>query len=325
MRRRDFITLLAGAAAWPGAAWAQQPAMPVIGFLSAASPEPYAPFVSAFHKGLKEAGYTEGQNVAIEYRWADGQYDRLPALAADLVLRRVTVIATTGGVPSALAAKTATTTIPIVFVLGVDPVEVGLVPSLSRPGGKLTGVSLLNGEVTPKRLELLHEVVPAVTIVALLANPTNPNIGTLSRDMKAAASSLGLELHVLHASAERDLDMVFATLVQLRAGALVIAPDPFFTTRSEQLATLAARYAVPAIYRHAFVAAGGLMGYGGDDFDAYRLAGVYTGQILKGEKPANLPVIQSTRLELVINMRTAKALGLTVPPTLLALADEVIE
>jgi putative ABC transport system substrate-binding protein len=327
VRRREFITLLGGAAAaWPLAARAQQPAMPVVGYLSTGSPGPYVDRVRAFRQGLGETGYVEGRNVTVEYRWAEGQYDRLPAMATDLVRRQVAVIAS-GGLPTALAAKAATTTIPIVFMLGVDPVKVGFAASLNRPGGNLTGVSNLNAEVGPKRLELLHELIPTADIIALLVNPTNPPLAeTLSRDLQAAARALGLQLHVLHASTEGDFDAAFATLARLGAGALVIADDPFLVSRSEQLATLTIRHAVPAITSNReFAEAGGLMSYGGSTADAYRQVGVYTGRILKGEKPADLPVMQRTKFEFLINLKTAKALGLTIPPGVLAIADDVIE
>jgi putative tryptophan/tyrosine transport system substrate-binding protein len=323
--RREFITLLGGAAAWPLAARAQQPTMPVIGWLSTKAPGADPHLLAAFLRGLKETGYVEGQNVAIEYRWAYNQYDRLAALATDLVGRQVTVIAAIGS-PSAPAAKAMTTTVPIVFIIGFDPVEVGLVTSLARPGGNLTGVTVLGVELGSKRLELLHELLPAANIVAALVNPSTTAAETQSTDLQTAARALGLKLHVLHASTERDLDTVFATLLQLGPGGLVVGNDPFFTTRSEQLAALALRHAVPAIFQYReFAAAGGLMSYGGNLTDHYRLTGVYTGRILKGEKPADLPVQQSTKVELIINLRTAKTLGLDVPPTLLARADEVIE
>jgi ABC-type uncharacterized transport system substrate-binding protein len=325
MKRREFMTLLGGAAAWPLAARAQQSALPVIGWLSTKAPGADPHLLAAFRRGLKETGYVEGQNVAIEYRWAYNQYDRLPALAADLVGRQVTVIAAIGS-PSAPAAKAMTTTVPIVFIIGFDPVEVGLVTSLARPGGNLTGVTVLGVELGSKRLELLHELLPTANIVAALVNPNTTAAETQSTDLQTAARALGLKLHVLHASTERDLDTVFATLLQTGPGGLVVGNDPFFTTRSEQLAALALRHAVPAIFQYReFAAAGGLMSYGGNLTDNYRLTGVYTGRILKGEKPADLPVQQSTKVELIINLRTAKALGLDVPPTLLARADEVIE
>jgi putative ABC transport system substrate-binding protein len=327
MRRREFITLLGGAAAgWPFAASAQQSAMPVIGFLSSTSPDLYAKRLRAFHLGLKEAGYVEGQNVAIEYRWADNHNDRLPALAAELVHRHVDVIAAAGRTPSAGAAKAATATIPIVFAVGGDPVKMGLVPSLNRPGGNVTGITALNVEMGPKRLELLHQVIPTATIIALLVNPTSTATETITRDAQAAARALGLQLHVLHASSDRDFDTVFATAAQLRAGALVISPDTFFTSRSQQLARLAVDHAVPAIYQfREFAAAGGLMSYGSNETEYYRLFGTYTGRILKGEKPADLPVVQSTKVEMILNLKTARALGLTVPLPLIGRADEVIE
>jgi putative tryptophan/tyrosine transport system substrate-binding protein len=327
MKRREFITLLGGAAGWPLAARAQQPAMPVIGFLASRAPGDDPHLLTAFRLGLKEAGYIEGQNVAIEYRFAENQYDRLPALAADLVRRQVTVIAANG--PAARAAKAATATIPIAFAAGFDPVEAGLVASLNRPGGNITGVSFMDVELGPKRLELLHELVPTVTVIAVLVNPSDPaRAETTSKELQAAAHSLGLQqLHVLHASTERDFDTVFASLVQLRAGGLVIGGEPFFNSRSEQLGELTMRHAVPTVYQlRTFAAAGGLASYGGANLAGlYRLVGVYTGRILKGEKPADLPVQQATKVELIINLKTARALGLTVPLSLLGRADEVID
>jgi len=326
MRRREFITLLGGAGAWPLAARAQQQAMPVIGFLSNASPGPYAARVRAFRQGLIEVGYTEGRNVVVEYRWAEGQNDRLPEMAAALVRRQVEVIAAGGTLP-AVAAKAATRTIPIVFTGGGDPVNAGLVASLNRPGGNVTGITGLNVEVAPKRLELLHELIPTASIVALLVNPTNSTLaGVTTSEVQAAARTLGLQLHVLHASSERDFDAVFAKLVQLRAGGLVIGADALFNNWSEQLAALALRHGVPTIYAYrVFVASGGLMSYGSNLTDLYHPVGVYTGRILKGEKPADLPVQQVTKVELIINLKTAKMLGLTIPLPLVGRADEVIE
>jgi len=327
MKRREFIRLVGGSvAAWPLAARAQQPAIPVVGFLRSTAAVGAEHIVTAFLRGLNEAEFIEGQNVAIEYRWADNQNDRLPALAADLIRRQATVIVA-AGIPAALAAKAATVTIPIVFEVAADPAEVGLVASLNRPGGNLTGVTTLNVELGPKRLELLHEVVPTTHSIALLVNPTSSvNAERLSTNTQTAAHTLGLQLHVLHASTERDLDTVFASLVQMRAGALVINNDAFFLNRTEQLAALTVQHAVPTIFAYReFTVAGGLMSYGGSLADAYRLAGVYTGRILKGEKPANLPVQQATKFELFINLKTAKSLGVAMPDKLLSLADEVIE
>jgi putative tryptophan/tyrosine transport system substrate-binding protein len=326
MKRRNFITLFGGAAiAWPLAARAQQPAMPVIGLLGSATAREWAPLVAAFLRGLSEAGYDDGRNVAIEYRWADGQYDRLPAMAADLVRRQVTVIAALTS-PSAIAAKAATAIIPIVFTTIADPVQIGLVASLNRPGGNLTGVTILNVEIVPKMLELLHEVVPTATTMAALVNPTNPNADTWSTGLQVAARTLGLELNVLRASTERDIDEAFATLIPLRVGGLVIVNDVFLITREEQLAALALRHKLPTIFQsRESVVAGGLMSYGGSASDAYRQAGVYTGRVLKGEKPADLPVQQATKVELYINLKTAKTLGITIPLPLSGRADEVIE
>jgi putative ABC transport system substrate-binding protein len=328
IRRRQFIALLgSAAAAWPRRARAERAAMPIIGFLSSESPPTaYAPRIAGFHQGLGEAGYVEGKNVAVEYRWAGGQNDQLPGLAADLVGRRVAAIVTVGGTPPALAAKAATATIPILFHVGTDPIAFGLVASLNRPGGNLTGVTALFDEVAPKRLELLHELVPARMVVALLVNPSNPNAESQAKDMDQAARRLGLKLHILHAKSESDFDSAFAALAQLRAGALLIGGDAFLDNRSERIAALAVRDAVPTIsFARSFPAAGGLMSYGGNLAEGYRLVGTYAGRILRGDKPADLPVMQATKLELVINLKTAKALSLTVPDKLLVAADEVIE
>jgi len=326
MTRREFIALIGGAAAWPLAAHAQQAAMPVIGFVNPTSAQSWARPLSAFLKGLSETGYVEGRNVAIEYRWAENRNDRLPALVADLVRRQVSVIAATS-TPAALAAKAATTTIPIVFEIGSDPIQLGLVASLSRPGGNITGVTQLVQEVTPKMLELLHELLPTAHAMALLVNPTEPALAqTYTSKVLAAAHSLGLELHVLNASSERDFDGVFARLIELRAGGLVIGAEALFTSHSEQLAALAAHYGVPTIYKgREFAAAGGLMSYGSDITDSWRLAGIYTGRVLKGEKPADLPVQQATKIELYINLKSAKALGITVPLPVSGRADDVFE
>jgi putative tryptophan/tyrosine transport system substrate-binding protein len=315
------------AAAWSVVARAQQLPMPVIGFVNVASPQSYSRQLAAFLKGLSETGYVDGHNVAIEYHWAEGRNDRLPAMVADLVHRQVAVIAATS-TPAALAAKSATTTIPIVFETGGDPIGLGLVASLNRPGGNVTGVTQTNVEVAPKRLELLHELVPTATAIALLVNPANPALAEpTTKELKAAARTLGLELHVLNASTEREFDAGFAKLVQLGAGGLVIGPDPFFASRSEQLAALTVRHVVPAVFEgESFAAAGGLISYGGNVADSYHLAGIYTGRVLKGDKPADLPVQQATtRVELVINLKTASALGINVPNTIIGRADEVIE
>jgi putative ABC transport system substrate-binding protein len=325
MRRRDFITLLGGTAALPLPAFAQQSTTPVIGFLNGASRDGYALQLTTFRQGLKEAGFVEGQNVGIEYRWADGQYDRLSAMATDLVDRGVAVIV--ANTPANLAAKKATTTIPIVFTTGNDPVQLGLVTNLSRPGGNVTGVTQLTVELAPKRLELAHELVPAAGVIGLLVNPRNPAQSVVvTRELQTAAANLGLQLIVLHASAEGEVEDAFTTLAQKRAGALVIAPDAFFNSVTEKLGELALRHLVPAIFEfRQFVAAGGLASYSGSITESYRLAGVYTGRILKGEKPADLPVQESTKVELIFNLKTAKTLGVTIPVTLLGRADEVIE
>jgi len=327
MRRREFIRLFGGAAVlWPLAVYAQQRPMPVIGFLNVASPGPLRQQIAAFREGLKESGYVEGQNVAVEYRWAEGQYERLPELAADLVRQQVSVIFVGGGAPAELAVKAATTTIPIVFSTGGDPVRSGLVASLNQPSGNITGVYHFATGLEAKRLGLLHEMLPKATPIAVLINPNYADAENQLRDVQEAAARLGVQLVVVRANAESDFNAAFSTVVQQRSGALLVCASPFFNNRREQLVVLAARHALPTIYEwRDFAAAGGLMSYGTSLADAYRQVGVYVGQILKGAKPVDLPVVQSTRFELVINLSTAKALGIEVPPTLLARADEVIE
>jgi putative ABC transport system substrate-binding protein len=328
MRRREFMTLLGGAAAtWPLAARAQQPVIPVIAFLHPASPDSLVDRLRAFRQGLKETGYVEGENVAIDYRWAENQIDRLPVLAADLVRRRVAVIAVTGNAASVLAAKAATTTIPIVFAVTDDPVKLGLVASLARPTGNLTGINFLNTELTAKRLEILRELVPGATRVAVLVNPANAAATeVVVRDLQAAARTMGLQIQVLNASTSREIDAAFASLARERPDALFVAGDPFFNSRRVQLVQLAARHAVATAYAgRDYSEIGGLISYGSNTTDVFRQVGVYTGRILKGAKPADLPVVQSSKFELLINAQTARMLGLTVPPSLLATADEVIE
>jgi putative ABC transport system substrate-binding protein len=325
IRRREFVALIGGAAAWPVSARAQQATTPLVAFLNSGSPEPYVPMVAAFRQGLKETGYVEGQNVAVEYRWAEGRYDRVPVMALELLVsRQVAVIV--ANTPGVLPIKTAIRTIPIVFTTSSDPVQIGLVESLARPGGNVTGITQMNAEVAPKRLQFMRELFPAATIIGVLVNPTDPQTEAQLKDLHAAAHTLGLQLHVLNASAEPDFDVVFAALARLRASALVIASDSFLLSHSEQLAGLTLRHAVPAVFHdRPFVAAGGLMSYGGSNPDVYRIAGVYTGRILKGDKPSDLPVQQTTKVELIINLKTAQALGISVPLTLRGRADEVIE
>jgi ABC-type uncharacterized transport system substrate-binding protein len=325
--RRSFITLLGGAATWPVAARAQQPALPVVGFINGGSADGFAREVAAFRKGLNETGTIEGQNVTVEYHWLEGQYDRLPALIADLVRRRVAVIATPGTRPAALAAKAATATIPIVFGVGDDPVKLGLVASLARPGGNATGINFFNAEVVAKRLRLLHDLVPKAVSIAVLVNPANPSSAEAAlREVQEAAPTLGLQIRILNASTIGEIDAAFATLARERPNALFVANDAFFTSRRVQFATLTTLNRIPATYSNRdYVAAGGLMSYGTDLADTYRQVGVYTGTILKGAKPADLPVVQSTKFEFVINLQTARALGIEVPPGVLSIADEVIE
>jgi putative ABC transport system substrate-binding protein len=328
MRRRDFIKLIAGSTAlWPLAARAQKSTLPVIGFLSPEWPDLFVDRLKAFHSGLREASYVEGQNVGITYRWAEGHVDRLPALAAELVQSQVNVLAALGSTPAALAAKAATTTIPTVFYIGTDPVKIGLVASLSRPGGNITGVTTLNVQIAAKRLELVHELLPKATVVAALVNPANPIVAeTSERDVLAATRALGMKLHILRASTEGEIDAAFATLGQLKANALLIDADALFQSYSRELATLTTQYAIPAVHAgRDFVVAGGLMSYGNSPAESYRQAGIYAGRLLKGEKPGDLPVQQATKVSLAINLKTAKILGLNVPNTLIGRADEVIE
>jgi putative tryptophan/tyrosine transport system substrate-binding protein len=327
MKRREFLSLLGGAAAaWPLAARAQQRKLPVIGYLDIGSAETARENVKAFQLGLAETGFIEGRNVAFDFLGAEGRYDRLPGLAAELVRRQVTLIAALGGTPAPMAAKAATTTIPIVFRAGADPVAIGLVARLNRPGGNLTGVTSLNVELEPKRLELLHDVVPSASIIALLVNPSSPTVASITKSLQVAADRRGVQLVVQHAANERDIDAAFANLPNLKAGGLIITPDPFLDTRKEQLVVLAARYGIPAIsYSRVITALGGLMSYGDNIGEAYRLLGVYAGRILRGEKPADLPVQQMTKLDLAINLNTARALGIEMPPKLLAVADQVFE
>jgi putative ABC transport system substrate-binding protein len=325
LRRREFITLLVGSAAWPLVARAQQ-AMPVTGFLHSASPAPNAHLVAAFRKGLSEAGFVEGQNVAIEYRWAEGQYDRLPALAADLVGRKVAVIVTGGGENSLIAAKAATSTIPIVFNIGSDPVKIGLISSLAHPGGNATGVNIFTAELMEKRLGLLHDLLPTASPIAVLVNPNFAPAMANANQAEAAARAIGKQVIVFKAASESEIDAAFESIAQARAGALLVAADPFFSSRRDQIVALASRHAIPAIYEwREFAQAGGLMSYGTSLTEAYRQEGNYAGRILKGEKPGDLPVMQLTKFELVINLKTAKAFGLNIPPGVLAIADEVIE
>jgi putative tryptophan/tyrosine transport system substrate-binding protein len=324
--RRKFLATLGGAAAWPLAARAQQPAMPVVGFLGAPSAAPYARYIAAVHQGLNEVGYIERQNVAMEYRWADSQYDRLPVLAADLVSRRVAVIVPIGGAPAVLAAKAATSSIPIVFNVGADPIQLGLVSNFNRPGGNITGVAMMTLEMETKRLELLHELAPASAPIAILLNPSNAQAQSQEREIQRAAGVIGRQVLVLNAGTEQEIEKAFAALVRERAGALLVGADTFFVSQAVLFVVLTARHAIPTIYPfRSYVDAGGLMSYGTSLLDAYRLTGVYTGRVLKGEKPADLPIVQPTKFELALNLKTARAVGISIPPTVLARADEVIE
>jgi putative ABC transport system substrate-binding protein len=326
MRRREFITIFAGAVAWPRDALAQQSAIPVIGFLSSASPKAYAGRVAAFRKGLNESGYIDGQDVAIEFRWAQGQYDRLPVFAADLVRQKVAVIVSSGGDVAALSAKAATSSIPIVTVSGSDPVKAGLVVSFNRPGGNVTGASFVATELETKRLQILHEVVPTAAVIGILINPTNPAAESRSNDLRLMARTLERNIHIISASSESDLETAFAALIEQRAGALLVSTDSFFTSQRDRLVALAARHALPTMYSwREFVEAGGLVSYGPIINEVYRQVGIYTGRILKGEKPAELPFLRPIKFELVINLKTAKALGLAIPQSVLLRADEVIE
>jgi putative tryptophan/tyrosine transport system substrate-binding protein len=327
MRRRHFITLIGGAAAtWPLATRAQQPVMPVLGFLDVGSQAVNAPLVAAFREGLGEVGYDEGNNVTIEYRWANGDYDRLPALAAELVRVPVAVLATGGGAAAARAAQTATKTIPIVFDAAGNPVELGMVESLNHPGGNMTGVNQMVEELASKEVGLIHELVPQAHVIAILVSPQYPSTDAIVKSTRAAANALGCDLQILNAASEQDIDTAFSSLARPRVGALFVAPNPFFYNRRDRIIELAARHAIPALYvRREFAAAGGLISYGTSLTDTYRQVGIYAGRILKGDKPADLPVVQSTKFELVINLKTAKVLGLNIPPKLQALADEVIE
>jgi putative tryptophan/tyrosine transport system substrate-binding protein len=326
VKRREFIALLAGTATWPIAARGQQPAMPVIGFLSSRSPGESANLVEAFRQGLRESGFVEGQNAAIAFRWAEGHYDRLPALAAELVELRVAVLFTAGGPPAAFAAKAATQTIPVVFSAALDPDRIGLVASLNRPGGNVTGMSFFPLEIAAKSVQLLKELLPAATLIGYLVNPSTPAAHLYGEEASNAAKALGIAVHILNASTESDLDEAFASLAKADAGGLVVPAEPFFDSQRDRIVALAARHAIPAIYGlREYAVAGGLMSYGASLPNAYRQGGIYVGRVLKGEKPADLPVQQATKYDLVLNLKTAKALGLTVPDRLLALADEVIE